>query len=490
MKKVIVIGAGFGGLSAAAILAKRGFDVTILEKNDQPGGRATLWEKDGFSFDMGPSWYMMPDVFERFFKNFGSRPEDHYSLSRLDPSYRIYFAQNDYIDMPTDPAAVRALFESLEPGSSKKLDLYLERAKKKYDMSMRHFLYKEYRRLGDMFNVDLARDSANLSVFREFDSYVKSYFKNEKLRKIMEYHVVLLGSSPKNAVSIYSLMGHVDFGLGVWYPQGGMNAVARATARLCEHEGVKIRYTTPVREVITQNARATGVRTDSGIENADIILTNADYHHAEMDLLGDKDRTYGDSYWKSRTVAPSAFILYLGLKKRLANFRHHTLFFHNDWFHHFDAIFGKNPLWADAPSSYVCVPSLTDATVAPEGCENMFVLVPSAAGLDDTDEARNAYRTKVIRDLEKVTGDAIEENIIVERIFSMRDYSSLYNAYKGTALGLAHTMLQTAYFRPHMRSHKVKDLYYVGQYTHPGVGVPMAFIGGEVIADAITQDHG
>lgn len=483
-KRVIIIGAGFGGLASAALLAKQGFDVTVVEKNEQPGGRASVWEQEGFRFDMGPSWYMQPDVFERFFAEFGKKPEDYYELIRLDPSYRIYFGSEDVVDVPAGIKAGKKLFASLEKGGAKKFEEYLKQAKYQYDVGMEDFLYKEHRSLFDLFSWRMLTEGSKMHVFEDIESYVNKRFESERAKKILLYTLVFLGGAPRVTPALYSLMAYVDFGLGVWYAKGGFAAIVQGFVKLCEEQGVNFRYDEPVQEILTENGKAVGVRTSKGVIKADKVVVNADYHHAETSLLKPEDRSYSERYWDKRVVAPSAFIMYLGLDKQLPQLKHHTLFLDNDWQQHFESIF-SDPGWPDKPSYYICCPSKTDPSVAPPGKENVFVLVPVAAGLDDTPEIRKAFEERVLDHLEQLLDEPIREHILIKRIFAHRDFSQQYNAYKGTALGLAHTLRQTASLRPRQRSKRVEDLYYVGQFTHPGIGVPMTIIGAQVIADML-----
>jgi phytoene desaturase len=467
MRSVLVVGAGFGGLAAAALLAKQGHSVTLVEKNDQCGGRAMLWKSKGFTFDMGPSWYLMPDIFETFFAQFGKKPSDYLQLVRLDPSYRLFFGKGDMCDVHADLQKNRLLFESIEPGCMQNFDRYLAEATKKYDLSVQHYLYKQHKSIFDMFDLRMLKEGKDLHVFQNYDSYAKKFFKSHRLRQILMYNIVFLGGAPDNTPAIYSLMAHVDFKLGVWYPVGGMNALAKAMEKLCKEHGVTLQYNTTVEKILVENGTAVGVRTATGDIRADRVVVNADYHHAETKLLDDNHRTYSERYWNKRTVAPSGFIMYLGINKRLSSLQHHNLFLQNDWMNHFDAIF-KNPSWPEEPSYYICCPSKTERN-------------------EDGDEFREQYAKKIIAHLEKITGEPIAEHVVVRRLFSQKDFISTFNAFKGTGLGLSQTLLQTAFFRPSHQSKKVKNLYYTGQYTHPGTGVPMTVISSQVLVDHVFR---
>lgn len=487
-KKVIVIGAGFGGLSAAAFLARDGFEVTVLEKNEQAGGRASVYREKGFVFDMGPSWYLMPEVFENFFSQFNKHPNDFYTLKRLDPAYRIFYGPSDYVDISSDLKKNVALFESMEKGSGDQLIQYLRRSEYQYTIALKHFLYRTYNSFFDFFNRKMLFEGQKLHVFESLDTYTKRFFKDEKLRKILEYSMVFLGGAPKNTPAIYSLMSHVDFNLGVWYPDGGIGKVVEALKTLCQSLGVQFFFNHPVEKITTIHKGVSGVITPQTHIKADIVVANADYHHVETNLLSEVEQSYTERYWKKRTIAPSGFVIFLGLNKTYNTFAHHNLFFDHDWIRHFNDIFEK-PTWPEFPSYYVSCPSKTDSSVAPSGMENIFILVPVAAGLEDTDSVREAYAEKIISHLEGILHTDIKPFIVVKKIFSHRDFINRYHAYKGTALGLSHTLLQTALFRPKYASKKVKGLYYTGQYTHPGIGMPMCLISAQLVAETIRKNY-
>lgn len=487
-KKAIIIGAGFGGLSAAALLAKDGFAVTVFEKNSQPGGRASIYQESGFLFDLGPSWYLMPDVFEKFFAEFNKKPEDFFTLKRLDPAYRIFYGKDDYVDISSDLQKNMDLFESIEPGAALQLSRYLAQSKYQYDVSMKDFLYKDYTSLLSFFNRQMLIEGRKLHVFETLDKYTKRYFKNDKLRKILEYSMVFLGGAPKNTPAIYSLMSHIDFNLGVWYPEGGINRVVQALVTLAESYGACMSYNSPVERIEVVDGRARGVIVNGDLVEADIIIANSDYHHTETVLLEKKFQTYSESYWEKRTIAPSAFILCLGYDRKIKGLKHHSLFFDHDWMKHFDTIF-EDPSWPEHPSYYVSCASKTDSTIVPPGGEALFVLVPVAAGLEDSDDLRARYAEKIITHLGDLLGEDLH-NPVVQKIISHRDFKELFNAYKGTALGLSHTLMQTAVFRPHHQSKKVANLYYTGQYTHPGIGMPMCLISSQLVASNIKNNYG
>jgi phytoene desaturase len=484
-RSAVVVGSGFGGLSTACYLADAGADVTLLEKNEQVGGRASRRYADGFRFDMGPSWYLMPDVFEDFFGDFGRQPSDYYGLERLDPHYRIFFKDGDRVDLVPDRAENRETFESYEAGAGEALDRYLEQAAYTYDVGMEHFVYEHRPRLRDYVDLDVLRNAHGLSLLGTMGDHVADYFDHPKLRQIVQYSLVFLGGSPHNTPALYNLMSHVDFNLGVYYPEGGMGGVVDGIADLADELGVTVHTDAPVSEIRGREG-AFAVRTDDGREwFADDVVSNADYAHTEQDLLVPEKRQYDADYWESRTYAPSAFLLYLGVEGDVDPLAHHTLVLPTDWDAHFDAIF-EEPRWPDDPAYYLCVPSETDDTVAPEGHSNLFALVPIAAGLDDPPERRAAFRDQVLDDIAEHTGVDLRDRIVYEETFSVSEFGERYNSTQGTALGLAHTLRQTSLLRPPHASRAVDGLYFTGSYTTPGIGVPMCLISGRLTAEAMT----
>lgn len=487
-KKVLIIGAGIGGLATAALLGKAGYQVTVLEKNTEPGGRASVWKSKGFTFDMGPSWYLMPDVFENYFAKFNKKSEDLLQLKRLDPHYRVYFGAKEYSDISVDMNKNNALFESLEKGSSIKISKFLNKAKEDYDTAMKYILYKEFKSLKDFLTKDLMREGRKLNLFQSLDGYVKSIVSNTRLQQILMYPIVFLGGSPKKTPSFYSILSHVDFNLGVFYPMGGIYALIKTLVLLAKEYKVKILTNASVSKILVKDSRAIGVRAGGKTYLADVVISNADYAFTELALLDKTYQTYPEAYWKKRTIAPSAFILYLGLRKKIPSLKHHTLSFAHDWELHFDQIFTR-PTYPDSPSFYVCTPSRTDPSVAPEGCENMFILVPVSPFIKDTLAQRKKYMDFILAEVEKLLGESIRDHILVQRVFSVKDFKDQYNAYQGTALGLAHTLTQTAVLRPAMKSKKVSNLYFVGQYTQPGIGMPMCLISAELVSKRIYEEQ-
>ena len=484
---VAVVGGGFGGLSAACYLADAGADVRVLEKNEQFGGRASRLETEGFKFDMGPSWYLMPDVFERFFAKFDKQPSDYYELEQLDPHYRIFFKDGDSCDARGDHEYMRELFESYEPGASEAFDKYLETSQRHYETAMERFVYEDRSRLRDWIDPDVVRAAPiGLRLIGSMQGHVENYFDHPKLQQIMQYTLVFLGGAPHNTPALYNIMSHVDFNLGVYYPEGGLGGVVDAMVDLGEELGVTYETDSEVTG-ISRSYDGFVVETADEVFRPDRVVVNADYAHAERELLPEHERQYDDDYWDDRTYAPSAFLIYLGVEGDVEELAHHTLVLPTDWDEHFEQIF-EVPGWPEDPAYYVCVPSKTDDSVAPEGHSNLFVLVPLAPGLPDGQRRRDQYRDRILADLAEHTGVDLRDRIVVEEQFSVSDFAERYNATQGTALGLAHTLRQTALLRPSNRSSAVDGLYFTGSFTTPGVGVPMCLISGEHTANAVLDD--
>ncbi|UKT64072.1 phytoene desaturase family protein [Pedobacter mucosus] len=478
--KVTIIGAGFAGLSAAALLAKDGFDVTVLEKNEMAGGRARTWEKDGFTFDMGPSWYWMPDVFENFYKIFNKKAADFYELKRLNPSYRIYFGKDDVMDVPSTLEELYKLFEDLEPDSSKNLDSFLKQAKYKYDVGMNEYVFKPSHSVMEYFDPRLAISGIKLQLLGNMRKHVHHLFKNEKLRKLLEFPVLFLGATPQSTPALYSLMNYADLVLGTWYPIGGMHKIVSAMQQIAEEQGVKFVFNTNVKKIVVKNNEAEEIFTDKGNYKTDFVIGNADYHFIEQNLLDKEYRKYSEKYWDKRTMAPSCLLFYIGLDKKLTNILHHNLFFDEDFDEHAKEIY-TNPRWPAKPLFYACCPSITDPSVAPEGCENLFFLIPIAPDLKDSETEREKYFDLIVKRFKNLTGNNIIDHILFKRSYAMNDFIEDYNAFKGNAYGLANTLKQTAFLKPSMKS-KVSNILFTGQLTVPGPGVPPAIISGQVVA--------
>ncbi len=487
-KRIIVIGSGFAGLAAAASLAQKGHAVTVVEKNAEPGGRARVWKKDGFTFDMGPSFYWMPEVFERFFARFGERVKDQYDLVRLDPSYTIVFGPGVEWSIPANKHELRSFFERTEKGAAAKLDTFLADAKLKYDLGMGELVYKpglswsEYAHLGVITGLFRTR------IFRSLRKHVRAHFKDERLRSLMEFPVLFLGAAPQNTPALYTLMNYADLELGTWYPMGGMGNVVDAMVKLAMRQGATFRMSASVERIdVNEKGQVTGVITATGKIDADMVVATADYHHVEQTMLPVGYRTYTTDYWKRRTMAPSTLMFFLGFDRRLEKLEHHTLFFDEPLDPHSADIYDK-PQWPRRPLFYISCSSRTDTDVAPTGMDNMVVLIPIAPGLQDTDQIREQYFNIIMERIARHLGFDPRPHIVLKRSYCINDLIADYNAFGGNAYGLANTLRQTGPLRPSVKSRKVKGLYFAGQLTVPGPGVPPALISGQLVADLIERE--
>jgi phytoene desaturase len=485
-RSVIIIGAGFAGLSAAAFMAKAGWSVTVVEKNEGAGGRAAQLKAEGFTFDMGPSWYWMPDVFERFFAQFGKKVTDYYRLTRLDPSYRVYWP-DEHSDIPANYIQLQRLFESIEKGSAQKLDNYLREALLKYEIGIRDLVYKPGRSFTEFMDWKVVKNVFRLDVFTSIKSHIAKHFRDPRLRQLMEFPVLFLGALPKDTPALYSLMNYADIVGGTWYPEGGMYSVVKAMQSLAEELGVVFRFGENAREIVVEKGAAKKLVTDRNTYEADVVISGADYHFTESSLLPEGYRTYSEKYWNRKVLAPSCLLYYVGLNKKMRNVLHHSLFFDVPFDRHADEIYAQ-PQWPTEPLFYLSVSSQTDPLCAPPGCENLVFLIPVASGLEnDTEELREDYFRKIISRLEKHTGQTIADSIVYKRTFAVSDFVSEYNSFKGNAYGLANVLSQTAIFRPSCRSKKVRNLFYTGQFTVPGPGVPPSLISGEVVSGQVLK---
>ena len=484
MKKTIaIIGSGFSSLAASCYLAQQGNYVTIYEKNESIGGRARQFKKDGFTFDMGPSWYWMPDVFERFFSDFNKKTTDYYELIKLNPAYRVYFGINDFINIYDNLEEIKTTFENIEKGSGSKLQAFINQAKSNYDIAIKDLVYRP-----GVSPLELITPQTALKLnqfFSNVSTDIRKKFKNQRLIQILEFPVLFLGAKPSKTPSFYNFMNYADFGLGTWHPKTGMFDVVRGIEKLAIELGVTIETNASIEKIIVENKTATGIIVNGKTIKADIILSGADYQHTEM-LLDENHRGYSQKYWESRVFAPSSLLFFVGFNKKIENITHHALFFDVDFNQHAADIYDE-PKWPDKPLFYANFPSKTDRTAAPEGMESGFFLIPLAPGIKDTEELREKYFEKIITRFEKLTRQEIKNNIIFKRSFCKNDFVTDYNAYKGNAYGMANTLLQTAFLRPKLKGKKVRNLYFTGQLTVPGPGVPPALISGKLVAELIQK---
>ena len=483
IKKITIIGSGFSALAASAYLAQSGYDVTVFEKNDAIGGRARQLKKDGFTFDMGPSWYWMPDVFERFFADFGKKTTDYYELIKLSPAYRVYYGIDDYITIADNLTEIIAAFEAIEKGSGVLLQDFMARAKSNYDIAIKDLVYRPGVSPLELITPETAMKVGEF--FSNISRDVRKKFKNKRLIQILEFPVLFLGAKPSDTPSFYSFMNYADFGLGTWHPKTGMFDLVRAMESLAKELGVKFQTNANIEKIIVENKTAVAIQVNGERIDSDLVLSGADYHHTET-LLEQEHRAYTEKYWDSRVFAPSSLLFYVGFNKKIDNISHHALFFDVDFYQHAKDIYDE-PQWPKEPLFYANFPSLTDKTAAPEGMESGFFLIPLAPGINDTEALREEYFDKIINRFETLTGQSIKNNIIFKQSFCKNDFVSEYNSYKGNAYGMANTLLQTAFLRPKLKSKKVKNLYFTGQLTVPGPGVPPALISGKLVSELINK---
>jgi len=484
MKKDIkIIGSGFSSLAAACYLAKEGNKVIVYEKNASIGGRARQLKKEGFTFDMGPSWYWMPDVFERFFSDFNKKPSDYYELIKLSPAYRVYYGINDFITIADNLEEIIKTFETIEEGSGKVLAKFMAEAKSNYDIAIKDLVYRPGVSALELITTETALKVGQF--FSNISKDVRKKFKNQRLIQILEFPVLFLGAKPSDTPSFYSFMNYADFGMGTWHPKTGMYDVIRGMEHLALELGVKFETNSNIEKIIVENKKAVALHIQGKRIDADIILSGADYHHTET-LLEPEYRAYSEKYWESKTFAPSSLLFYVGFNKKIENISHHALFFDVDFNQHAKDIYDE-PKWPENPLFYANFPSITDKTAAPEGMESGFFLIPLAPGIEDTPELRETYFEKIISRFETLTNQNIKENIIFKDSFCKLDFEEVYNSYKGNAYGMANTLMQTAFLRPKLKSKKVKNLYFTGQLTVPGPGVPPALISGKLVADLIKK---
>ncbi len=519
---VVVIGAGFSGLAAAAHLARGGARVTVVERHDQPGGRARTWSEAGFHFDMGPSWYWMPDLFERFFRAFGHEVGDLYDLRRLDPSYRVVWPasgegslprfppgsgaapgssaasgasgagrSSGSWDIPAGVPALRALFEAEEPGGGAALDRFLAETGVIYQAANSDYLFRPSLTFREFMDPRLLTEVVRMRMLRSMASYARSFFRNERLARLVEWPVLFLGASARKTPAMYSLMSYADMALGTWYPMGGMHRIIQAMVGVAEDQGVEFRFGSRVERIRVEGGRAVAVEMaeGGGALSADAVLASADYHHVDQTLLEPEHRQYTERYWEGRTMSPSSLLYYLGIQGDLGDLPHHTLFFDQDLDAHMDAVYLR-PAWPRSPLFYACAPSVTDPSVAPAGASNLFLLVPLAPGLEDSDAAREIVFQGVMARLEAHVGRPLRKRLVVKRSYAMRDFEADYGAFRGNAYGMANTLRQTGPLKPRLRSSRVGGLYFAGQLTVPGPGMPPSLVSGELAAGVLLRDLG
>ncbi len=484
--KVSIIGSGFSGLSAAAMLANNGFEVDIFEKNSEPGGRARNFKAEGFTFDMGPTWYWLPDVFENFFAKFNKTPSDFYKLKRLDPAYRMFFGKEDYIDIPANKEKLFELFENLEPGCSKNLEKFLNEAAFKYNLAMKEIIYKPSFSIFEYLDWNIISGVLRVNFFKSISKHIRSLFKNPKIIRILEFPVIFLGAAPANTPSLYSMMNHADLTLGTWYPIGGMYEVIKAMVKLNTTLGVNLHYNAAITSFSYTRNSIIGLNSNDLNHKTKAVIAGADYHHVEQTILEKSFRDYTPKYWDNREMAPSSLLIYLGINKKIPKLEHHNLFFDTSFEKHAEEIY-KSPIWPSDPAIYVSCSSKTDHSIAPPGCENLIILIPVASGLSDTENIKQQYFQLVIERLESILGENISNHIIYQRIYAHSDFISDYNSFKGNAYGLSNTLLQTAFLKPRMKNKKLSNLFYCGQLTVPGPGVPPSIISGEIASTLVNN---
>ena len=480
---VNIIGSGFASLAASCYLAKAGYKVQVFEKNSTIGGRARQLKRDGFTFDIGPTWYWMPDVFERFFNDFNKKASDYYQLERLDPAYQVFFGKDDSVTIPGSLEEIYEIFEKEEAGSSKILKKFIAKAKDNYDIAIKDLVYRPGVSPMELVSPETAKRLGRF--FTNISGEVRKEFSNTKLRKILEFPVLFLGAKPSDTPAFYSFMNYADFGLGTWHPAGGMYKVIEGIQDLAESLGVEFHLDSPVEKVQTENENATGIVVKGKEFKADVILSGADYHHTEQ-LLPENLRQYSSKYWEKKTFAPSSLLFYVGFDKKIKNVSHHTLFFDSDFEEHAKDIY-DDPKWPENPLFYASFPSITDPTCAPQGKEAAIFLIPLAPDLEDTEELREHYFNLILERFERITNQKLKTNIIFRESFCVKDFKEAYNSYKGNAYGMANTLFQTAFLRPKLKSKKVNQLYFTGQLTVPGPGVPPSLISGKLAAGLIEK---
>lgn len=486
MKKIGIIGAGLSSLYAACHLAKKGYSVDVYDKNKMAGGRSQVFRDEGYTFDMGPSWYWMPDVIDRLFSELDENRSDYFELKRLDPAYKIFWENNESTSIPAGKSELLDLFDGFEANGGEKLDRFLAAAKMKYETSMHSFIEIPGLKISELVKLDILKGALKLDMFKSVEKDVSNRFTSEKAQSILNFPVLFLGERASKIPALYTLMNYADLELGTWYPAGGMNAIANALEKIGKKHGVRYHYESPVSEIIAKNNEATGLKIGEEILNFDGIIAGADYNHVEQKLMPKQYRRYDENYWDKRKLAPSSMLFYVGLSEQVRGLEHHNLFFDEKLDLHGKEIY-ETPKWPTKPLFYVCAASKTDTQIAPTGHENLMILMPMAPDLEDSTKNQNYYFDLIISRMEKQLGRELKSLINYKRIFSVNDFKSTYNAYKGNAYGLANTLKQTAHLKPKLKS-KLKKLYFCGQLTVPGPGMPPALISGKIAAKQLITE--
>ena len=486
-KRIIVIGSGLAGMASAAYLAKEGHTVKVLEKNETYGGRLQTYKEKGFTFDLGPSWYWMPDLFESFFSDFGKKPSDYYTLTRLDPGYRVYFEDEEFFDVPENYEKLKANLEKIEPGAASALDEFLKDAKIKYEIAIKKFIYKPSLSPFEYIRLDLIKHVGRLAIFKPISRHIREFFTDKRIIQMLEFPGLLLGAKPSKTPALYSLMNYADIKLGTWYPSGGIRSVATAVYNVAIEQGVEFVFNEPIKKIVKKDKTVFKVLSEKRSYESGIVIANADYEHVETNLLDTKYRNYSKKYWDKRTMSPSALLFYLGINKKI-NIPHHCLFFDTNFNKHVEAIY-DDPKWPDNPLFYVSCTSKTDSDVAPSESEALFILIPVAPDLNDEPALRDKYLEQVLDRIERKTGESIRDNIVLSRSYAHKEFISDFNSFKGNAYGLANTLFQTAFLKPKIKNSRLSNLYYTGQLTVPGPGMPPALVSGKIVANQIMKDN-
>jgi len=486
-KDIIVIGSGLAGMASAAYLAKEGHRVKVIEKNSTYGGRLQTYKEKGFTFDLGPSWYWMPDLFESFFSDFNRKASDYYTLTRLDPGYRVYFEDKEFFDVPESYEKLKKNLEKIESGSSDALDKFLADGKIKYEIAVKKFIYKPSLSPFEYIRLDLIKHLGRLAIFKPISKHIRQFFTDKRIIQMLEFPGLLLGAKPSKTPALYSLMNYADIKLGTWYPSGGIRSVATAVQSVAVEQGVEFVFDEPIKKIHKKDKSVFEVISKNRSYDADIVIANADYEHVETNLLDKKYRNYSETYWNKRTMSPSALLFYIGLNKKI-NIPHHCLFFDTNFNSHVRDIY-DDPKWPENPLFYVSCTSKTDVDVAPTGSEALFILIPVAPDLTDEPALRDLYLEQVLDRIEQKTGESIRSNVVLKRSYAHKEFISDFNSFKGNAYGLANTLFQTAFLKPKIKNSRLSNFYYTGQLTVPGPGMPPALVSGKIVAKQVMKDN-